>query len=29
MMTKYCIGCDSPVNGEFDLDDMVTCEECW
>lgn len=29
MMTKYCIGCESPVNGEFDVDDYVTCEECW
>jgi hypothetical protein len=29
VMTKYCIACESPVDGEFDLDDIVTCEECW
>ena len=29
MIKQSCIGCESPVFGEFEIDDMVTCEECW
>ena len=29
MIKKSCIGCESPMFGEFEIDDMVTCEECW
>jgi hypothetical protein len=26
---RECIACDSPVYGDFDEFDIVTCEECW